>query len=108
MIDSHDIANVKADAASIIADDPVSITIRRNNQNLAAQTVRLIIPKKEKMRARRSEAGKEMNVDVIVMGATTLDIMMGDRFVHAGLLYEIIWVSIEQDAFISAEATIHG
>ena len=60
------------------------------------------------LRARRSEAGKEMNVDVIVMGATTLDIMMGDRFVHAGLLYEIIWVSIEQDAFISAEATIHG
>lgn len=108
MITAQDIANMKADAGVIISDDDVSIVIRRDGQNIDAQTVRLVVPKKEKMKARRSDAGKEMNVDVLVLGDVTLDIMMGDKFVHQDQLYEIIWVSIEQDAFISAEATIHG
>lgn len=108
MIDSHDIDSMEADAATIIADDDVSIVIRRDGANLDAQTMRIVIPKKEKMKARRSEAGIEMNADVIVLGAATSDVMMGDKFIYAGLLYEVIWVSVEQDAFISAEAMIHG
>ncbi len=108
MIDSHDITSMQADIDSVIADDAVSITIRRDSQNLSAQTVRLVKPGPSNPRQMRSDAGKEVAADIIVLGDLTLDIKKGDKFIYQSLLHEVIWIDPGQDIAIEAEAVIRG
>jgi len=108
MIDSHDLANMQDDIAALIADDSVSITIRRDGQNLTAQTVRLVPPGRSDPRVARSDGAKETVADVLVLGPVTLDIKKGDKFIYQGLLHEVIFVEPGQDISIEAEAVIRG
>lgn len=108
MIDSQDLVNMQNDIGSVIADVQVEIAIRRDGVNLPAQTVRLVNPGRSDPKRARSEAGQETDVDVIVLGGTSLDIRKDDKFIYQSLVHEVVFVSPGQDVSTEAVAVIRG
>ncbi len=104
MLDAGDLTQWRADALALRNDNAVSITIRRGETTLAAQTVRLL--KRKGGTLTSSQDGVETRAPVLVLGATTLDIAIDDRFTVAGVLYRVIFVQPDTRAAKIAEAEI--
>ncbi len=104
MLDAGDLTQMQADALALRNDNAVSITIRRGNTTLAAQTVRLL--KRRGGTPVTSRDGAETRAPVLVMGATALNIQIDDRFTIAGVLYRVTFVQPDQRAATMAEAEI--
>lgn len=105
MLSAADWAAMTADLAAVRGDNPVSIVIRRGAATLAAQTVRVA-----RLNSAGSSAGGNMSEEyrgrVVVMGATTLDIQVQDRFTVAGVLYRVTMVRPNKRAAVMAEAEL--
>jgi hypothetical protein len=105
MLSAADWAAMRADLLAVRGDNPMSIVIRRGATTLASQTVRV---------ARINNAGgsaggnrsEEYRGRVVVMGATTLDIQVQDRFTVAGVLYRVTMVRPNRLAATMAEADL--
>ena len=91
MLTEADLAQMLNDAAEIVDDNDMSITIRRGEGELAAQTVRLAGAGRASTR-RDSEGGQESRGSVIICGSVTLDIQVDDRFTVDGILYRVTYV----------------
>jgi len=86
------------DTARLIADKSTSITVLRGGSTLSAQTVRI-----EDLGGRgrqvQTEAGVMVQADVLILGyrghptLADTDLQRGDRFVAAGVAYEVVVVS---------------
>ena len=83
------------DVTAEIADDPTSIVIMRGDADLDAQTVRLLLPRRQPREA-GSAGGEEATADLVVLGTSSLDVQRGDRFFASSELYEVIYVAPEQ------------
>lgn len=81
---------LEATALGSSAEFGQSITIRRLDTTLAAQSVRLTVPSGAGMV--QSAAAEQGEASVMVVGRTDLDIAKGDRFNHDGTLYQVDFV----------------
>jgi hypothetical protein len=85
------------DAARIISDKSVSITVVRDGAAQDAQTVR--IEEAGRGRSYQSEAGETGQIDAVILGykghpsIDDTDIQRGDRFAYEGQGYEVVRVS---------------
>lgn len=105
MINSADLAQMKKDITLIIGDNDVSITVRRGDTTLPAQTVRLARmggQSRRPMSGDRDLAQSEFRVAVI--GETTLNIQPRDRFTYDSVLYEVETVRPNRSVSKVAEA----
>lgn len=103
LLTAADKAQMICDLAEVVADRPVSITIRRGSSSLDAQTVRVARLGQGQGRAQQSEAAEEQRAAVVVVGSTTFDVQVDDRFNAGGILYQVTFVRPHQDAAIIAE-----
>ena len=84
------------DAARIIGDKSVSVTVVRDGTAQDAQTVR--IEEAGRGRSYQSEAGETAQADVVILGykghpgIDDTDIQRGDRFAYEGQGYEVVMV----------------
>jgi hypothetical protein len=105
LMDATAWAQMQADLQAIRDDNAVSIQIKRAGVVLAAQTVRI---------ARMAAQGTQVDAGsiqqatgrAVVLGAPTLDIRTGDRFVDSGNLYEVVLVRPNRRAATVAEARL--
>jgi hypothetical protein len=105
MLNADDIVQMKADLLAVRDDRPASIVIRRGDDELDAQTVRMA--RSSRGRGFQSEGAEEKRGDVVVMGDVDLDIQVGDRFTVSGVgLLRVVFVRPNQDAAVTAEAVI--
>ena len=80
----------------LITIKPTSITVRRGASTLPAQTVRLETLSSQ--RAVQTEGGITHMIDAMALGyknhptVTDTDLRVGDRFVAAGVAYEVVIV----------------
>jgi len=81
----------QGDVSLEIADDSTSIVVMRGGADLAAQTVRLLLPRLRPME-QGSAGGEQGEVDLIVLGGASLNIQRGDRFFADSQLYEVFYV----------------
>lgn len=90
----------------LIALKPTSITVRRGNTTLSAQTVRL-----ETLASQRAvvgEGGITHQIDGLLLGyrnhpvQSNTDIQAGDRFVAGGLAFEVVAVMPDQRECLQA------
>lgn len=104
LITDDDIAQMIDDFAAIREDREESIVIRRSDEPLAAQSVRI-----ERLGGsgleKDSAGAQEVRGRVIVLGSTTFDVQVGDRFNDSnGILYQVAFVRPNQIAGVMAEA----
>ena len=93
-----------ADVADLIDLNSTSITIRRGVSELSAQTVRIERAGATGLK-RRGDGTMQSTGRIAVLGTTSLDIQIGDRFNEAnGVLYEVSFVRPNRLACVQAEA----
>lgn len=105
MLSTEDRAQMTSDLAEIRNDNPVSITIRRGQTSLPAQTVRI---------ARAGDTGlqvdsgpsQETRGQVIVLFGPDGDVATGDKFNVDLDLYEVGYVRPNRRERIEAEARL--
>lgn len=101
-----DMVKVNADFMKVRNERAESIVIRRGNDSLAAQTVRVEKGLQYGLLV-RSLNGKEYRAQAVVLGDTDLDVAVEDRFNDAnGILFMIIFVNPNREACTVAEAAI--
>lgn len=113
MLSSDDLTRMKATNVAIIGDRDTSIVIMRGDDDLDAQTVRLV-DLGNRPQERLTVGGDVVNISLLVVGETDLDIQRGDTFWvgtepfgEAGdQLYEVIFVRIDQEVKVVAEAKV--
>ena len=104
MLTDADRGQMAADLANIRDDRPVSIVIRRGNQTLAAQTVRIARGGNIQAGATDAEAVQAAIAPVVVVGDASLNIQPGDRFTAQGTLYQVTALHPHRDAGVQAQA----
>jgi hypothetical protein len=106
MLNGEDWAQMQADLAAVRVDNEVSITIRRGNTTLPAQTVRVARAGGAQGREQDSEGAQQVVGRVVVLGPTTFDVAPGDRFTLDENLYEVAFVRPNRRAAMIAEAEV--
>lgn len=90
MLSNADWAAMAADLAAVRNDNAVSIVIRRGSTTLNAQSVRIA----QKRPGSPNVGDVEASISTVtILGGTTLDIAVGDRFTTGGNLYEVTAVA---------------
>ncbi len=108
LLGAGDFTDMMADIAEVISDHPQSIVLRRGDNptvELAAQTVR-IERKRTGSRQVESPNSEETRASIVIIGDTSLDIQIGDRFNAFGNLCRVRFVSPNQQIDTQAEADI--
>ena len=101
MMSSSDWSAMRSDLQDVVADNSVSITLRRGANTLAAQTVRIVRTRASNI---RNSPGAQQSVGpAVVVGDIDLDIQAGDRFTVANVLYEVEFVRPNRRAITAAE-----
>lgn len=99
-----DWTQMAADLALVRADNEISIVIRRGGSTLAAQGVR-VARLAGAPSTRDSAGGQQVTGRVVVLGSTSFDVEVGDRFNDgADVLYEVTFVRPNRRAGVIAEA----
>lgn len=105
LLTDTDRAAMRADLLAVRDDNPVNIALRRGATTLAPQTVRIA-----KMQSQSQRKGADGIVHseqrVIVHGALTLNVQLGDRFTVDGDLHEVDFIRPNRVAAIVAEARV--
>lgn len=104
MLHEADRNQMTADLQAIRNDRPASIAIRRGNQTLAAQTVRIARGGNIQAGTSDSEAIQAAVGAAIVVGDATLNIQPGDRFTVGVVLYEVTAIHPNRDHGTQAQA----
>ena len=104
MISADDLTQMQADLALTRTDNAVSIVIRRGATTLSAQTVRVV----KSGGAGKGDSGQaeETHGGVVVLGTTSLNIQVEDRFNTGGLLYRVTFVDPNRLVATTAEAEL--
>lgn len=96
-------AKMRADFAAVRDDNAVSIVIRRGNTTLPAQSVR-IAGVTSMARIDSSDGSSQAVGRVTILGASDLNIQVGDRFTTGGNLYEVEFVHPNRQVKTQARA----
>ncbi len=103
MLSSSDWTQMAADMTAIRGDRDVSVAFRRGSTTLAAQSVR-IAQRGGHGAWQMSGQAKESRGGVLIQGAVTLDVHVGDRFTDGGIVYAVVHIQPNRDAATVAEA----
>lgn len=104
VLTASDITAMRADIARVIDDNSTSLVFRRGGTSLSAQTVRI---------ESKSGPGGTILIDgalvqrrgvCVVIGDSSLDIQVEDRFTYQGELYRISQVDPNRQICTQAEA----
>lgn len=105
LLSAGDLLQMQADLQAVIGDNDVSIVLRREETNLAAQTVRV-----ERKAAgggkKQSPYAEETRGGLFLAGSTTLDIQKDDRFTLDGRLYRVTFVRTNELIGTLADAEV--
>lgn len=104
MLTDADRAQMTAGLKAIRDDRAVSIAIRRGNQTLAAQTVRIARGGNIQAGSADAAAMQAAVGAVVVVGEPGLNIRPQDRFTVLGALYEVTAVHPNRDHGVQAQA----
>lgn len=102
MLSTADWTAMQADFAELRGDNSATITIRRGNTTVAAQTVRLTRGGTSG-RAVDGRQTQESRGRALVWGDTTFNVQAEDRFTVAGVLYRVVLVQPQRRARVVAE-----
>ncbi len=105
MLNMSDLEQMRATTAAVMSDHQVSITIRRNDDTLAPQDVRVERARSQSMR-KDGKASEESRTRILVVGATDLDIQKDDRFNALNGLYRVTFVRPNRQIDTQAEAEL--
>ncbi len=105
MLNANDLAEMKASIEEVMTDHMVSILIRRGEDELPAQNVRVERARSQSMR-KEGEASEESRSRILVIGSTELDIQKDDRFNALDGLYRVTFVRPNRQVSIQAEAEL--
>ncbi len=105
LMSSGDWAAMRADMLAIRGDNPVSIVIRRGATTLAAQTVR-VAGRKFRADTFDSAGGEQTVGTATLLGDTSLDIQVSDRFTVGGVLYEVHFIEGNRLAGVRAQLRV--
>jgi|WetSurMetagenome_2_1015567.scaffolds.fasta_scaffold123792_3 hypothetical protein len=101
---AQDQAEILRVRSEMIADRSTSITLRRGETTITAQTVR--IARLASGSRSKSESGAESRGGMLISGAPTLNIALDDRFTLSGVLYRVRFVRPNRDTGTQAEAEL--
>jgi hypothetical protein len=108
MLNGDDLAQMQADLATVRDGNAVSVAFRRGNATLTAQTVRLAGVGFTSERRAESGTAQERREQMVVLGATTLNIQIDDRFTLTvggqPVLYRVTWVRPDRRVATMAKA----
>ena len=82
------------DVTREIADDPTSVVLIRGGASQAAQSVRLLVPRRD-AREGGSPGGEQAEMDLMLLGTSSFDVQRGDRFSVNSEWYEVVYVAPE-------------
>lgn len=103
-----DLARIEADMTAIRGEWAHAVAFRRAvagvETTLAAQSVR--VAAEGAPAARQGQAAEETRTGIVVIGARTLDVAVGDRFNVDGRLYRVTGVHPDRRAFTQARAEL--
>lgn len=104
MITSADLDSMRADMSAIRADNAFEVVLRRNDVDLPAQNVRI---------AGGVAGGRVAGVQIdertapmVLLGATDMDVQIGDRFTLHDTLFQVTFVRPDRRiaTMVSAQA----
>lgn len=105
MLDAADFTQMQANLLEIIGDHSDSITIRRGETTIAAQSVRI-----ERTggtgNLKDSDFSEERQGSIVVVGGISLDIQIGDRFTVSNQLFRVTFVRSNAQIGKQAEAEL--
>jgi len=102
MMSAADWLRMQEEMALVRTDRSVPVEFRRGETTLDAQECRIeAVGRGGRL---QSDAAREARTVVIVFGATDLDVAVDDRFTEAGVLYRIVFISVNRDVDTQAEA----
>jgi hypothetical protein len=84
----------------------VDVVLRRGSTTLAAQSMALALPTSRGAREGRSAGAAGAQADVVLWGAPTLNIAVGDRFTWDGVACEVVLVRPGRTLATVAEAVL--
>jgi hypothetical protein len=103
VLSEADWTQMQADLAAVRGDNEVQVVVRRGEETLDAQAVR--IARVGSMSQQRDSAGAQQTSGrVVLLGATTFDVQPGDRFTVGDVLYRVVFVRPNRRAAVVAEA----
>jgi len=108
MLNSDDLAAMKATVADIIDDQEATIYIKRASGEVddpGAQNVRLV-GLGQRPYERTTIGGNVVQIACLVVGETTLDIERGDKFQAGGQWYEVVELRPGEDVKVVAECRL--
>lgn len=104
MVTPDDLTQISADLIAVRDVNPTSIVLRRGDTTLPAQTVRIAPRSSAQARTERGTLTRQAEQGVTILGSTSLDIAVGDRFTTGGVLYIVVFVRVGLDVAKQAEA----
>lgn len=108
MLNSDDLTTMKATTATIIDDQETSITIKRASgagDDPGAQDVRLVGLGQRPIQG-TTIGGDVVQIALLVVGETDLDIERGDKFQVSSQWYEVTGLRPGEDIKVVAEARL--
>lgn len=101
MLSSGDMANIRAAFTELRTDNAVSIALRRGSTTLAAQSFRFALTggaTRNVSVARPPQGVSDSTAQGTLVGATTADVQIGDRFAHGGVVWHVVYVRPDRRA----------
>ena len=93
------------DMRAIRRDNEVSLAIRRAESTLSAQLMRIEIAGSRAMMA-MSDAARSAKQAAYILGEPDMNIAVGDRLTHTGILLEVVFIQPNRLAATIAEAVV--
>lgn len=108
MLSADDLTRMQADMNTVRNGNAVSVAFRRGNTTLTAQTVRLAGAGFASERRSASGTAQESRDQITMLGPTTLNIQIDDRFTltvgGVPVLYRVTWVRPDRRVATMARA----
>lgn len=102
MLTGEDFLSMRADMVAIRGDNEVSIVIRRGDDELAPQSVR--VARVGRSGFGQNERGGEHRLPITVLGGIDFDVQVEDRFTSNGILYRVGFVHPNRTVAVTADA----
>lgn len=102
MLNAFDWQRMRDEMELVRRDRSIPVEFRRGDTVLEAQECRIeAVGRGARL---QSDAAREARTAVVIFGATDLDVAVDDRFTEAGILYRVVFISVNRDVDTQAEA----
>lgn len=98
---------IEADLTRVRLDNESMVALRRGNDTLAEQSMRIEIAGSRGFRV-FSDAARESRQAMVILGEKDMDIAVEDRFTLGGQLCRVVFIQPNRQAATIAEAVVVG